>query len=176
MLNTLPGREHGIMDKLNIRKELFHRIKRAEDEIKEGMRYGVPHLVGEISTEGDDPKVDIAVVVFKDARHRFLITDSESVKFLFPLEDDSPHRIFMKLWMFLNGKPENNCIKPGITIKGPLYEALRRKRFDVVWTSPQGNDGAGYVQVIVVRDGVRYNMLFEALGDNIFKVADVKEI
>ncbi|WP_297438533.1 hypothetical protein [Thermococcus sp.] len=159
----------------NIRKELFRRIKRVAKEAEDGMRYGVPHLVGEVSLEGNDPKVEVVVAVFEDTRHRFMIVEGGSVKFLFPVDSESPRRTFMELWMFLNGKSEDSRIRPGNTIKGPLYEVLRKKRFEIVWMSSQGSESTGYAQIVAIRDGVRYNMLFEVLGDNLFRVVDVKE-
>ncbi|WP_297068604.1 hypothetical protein [Thermococcus sp.] len=159
----------------NIRKELFRSINNATGEIREGLRYGIPHLAGEISIEGKEPRVEVVVTVFENTRHSLLITDGGTVRFLFPSEDDNPHRLFMKLWMFLNGKSEGNYIRPGRIIKEPLYEALRKRRFEVIWTSSRGAAGNEYTEVIAVRDGVRYNMLFEMLEDNTFRVIDVKE-
>jgi len=146
-----------------IRKELFQRISELSPLVKEGLEYGVPHLVGEI-TGGEEPKVDVSITVFENSYHRILLPDNGVLLFMFPADTPNPRRLFLELWMFLNGKSSGDSLEPGSVIRGVLKNALEKRGFKVVWMTVNENPEGGYVGVLATKGGIRYRMTFEKRG------------
>jgi hypothetical protein len=146
-----------------IRKELFQRIRDIVPLVEEGLKYGVPHLVGEI-TSGEEPKVDVSVTVFENSHHKILLPDSGVLLFMFPVDTPNPRRLFLELWMFLNGKSNGDTLEPGSVIRGVLKNALEKRGFEVVWMTVNENAEGGYVGVLATKGGIRYRMTFEKRG------------
>lgn len=157
-----------------VRQELFKRVNELVDEIREGMKYGIPHLVGEI-TGGDVPKVELNVAVFNGSNHKFILTDEKALLFMLPVDSPNPRRIFLDLWMFLNGKSSESELEPGTRFRGVLKNALKRAGFEVIWMNVQEDNFGGYVDVLTVKEGERYRMTFEKKGDE-FTLLEAEKI
>jgi hypothetical protein len=157
-----------------VRKELFKRITELTEEIKEGEKHGKPHLVGEVVGE-DPPKVELNVVIFSGQSHKILLKDGNSLLFLFPVTSQNPRRVFLDLWMFLNGRESKDVLEPGATFRGVLKNVLKRQGFEVIWMSVQENHLGGYVEVIATRENSRYRMIFEKKGD-MFTLLQVERV
>ncbi len=151
------------MSKSVIRKELFQRVSELAPLVEEGLKYGVPHLVGEINGD-EEPKVDISIAVFENSHHRILLPDNGVLFFMFPADTPNPRRLFLELWMFLNGKSSGDTLEPGSVIRGVLKNALEKRGFEVVWMTVNENSDMGYVGVLATKGGIRYRMTFEKRG------------
>ena len=165
------------MAEARVKKQLTRLLKELAPEIKEGLKYGVPHLVGEISGEDGEFRVELVVTVFEDAHHFLRLVCDGSLIFIFPAEDFHPYRLFMDLWRFLEGKFERKpVLEEGARIRGPIKLALQREGYEVLWMNVQMAGSSDVIQVWASRGGVRYNMTFEKIGENEFVLLEKKRI
>jgi len=165
------------MAEARVKKQLTRLLKELAPEIREGLKYGVPHLVGEISGRDGEIGVDIAVVIFEDAHHFLRLVCDGSLIFVFPAEDSHPYRLFMDLWRFLEGKFERKpVLEEGARIRGPIKLALQREGYEVLWMNVQMAGSNDVIQVWASKGGVRYNMTFEKIGENEFVLLEKKRI
>ncbi|ASJ03433.1 hypothetical protein A3L09_09250 [Thermococcus profundus] len=165
------------MSEARLRKELFQRVKELSEEIREGLNYGIPHLVGEISAGSNGSlQLEVNVALFSKSAHRFLLKEEDSLLFMLPLDDYNPRRVFLELWSFLNGRSKGNALEPGTSIKGVLKTSLQRRGFEVVWMNVSGDESGGYVEAIASKAGQRYRMLFERKSPDEFILVDMEKI
>ncbi|WP_048811392.1 hypothetical protein [Thermococcus gammatolerans] len=165
------------MNEIKVRKELFQRIKSLVGEIEEGMRYGIPHLVGELVLESeDDPNLELTVTVFSESSHWILLRDGKSILFMMPVENSNPRTTFLELWTFLKGRSEGKRLEPGVTIKGVLKNVLQRRGYNVVWMNVMGGENSGYVEVLASKGETRYRMTFEKRKADEFTLIDMERI
>lgn len=165
------------MTEVKLRKLLFQRIRDLSDEIEEGLAYGTPHLVGEISRDSNgDVNLDLRIVHFADASHRILLQEDNSVLFMLPINESNARKVFLELWSFLKGRPQGNDLGPGTSIKGVLKTALRRRGFEVIWMSVIGGDSRGYVEVIASKAEKRYRMVFERKSPDEFVLMEMEKM
>ncbi|NJE04408.1 hypothetical protein [Thermococcus sp. MV11] len=155
------------------RRELARKLGLVEEEIAEGFKYGIPHIVGEILEDGS---VFLSVVVFESARHSFLLRESDRVFFLYPAEERNRRRLFFKLWRFLDGREEDGAFVPGKRIGGILKNALRREGFDVLWINVRPAGDGEYIDVWAVKDGTRYNLLFEKIAQGEYVLLEMEKV
>lgn len=166
-----------MMSEIKLRKELFQRIKDLSGEIEEGLKYGVPHVVGEILPGGEKGfTLNLSVATFVDSSHRILLKDKGSVMFMMPVDDPNPRKAFLEVWDFLNGRFEGKTLEPGATIRGVLKTALQRRGYRVIWMNVIESKGGGYVEVIASKSGVRYRMTFEKRKTDEFLLIDMERI
>ncbi|EEB74543.1 hypothetical protein [Thermococcus sp. AM4] len=164
------------MSEIKIRKELFQRIKSLAGEIEDGLRYGIPHLVGEIVLESDDPSVELTVTVFSGSSHWILLREGNSVLFMMPVEGSNPRKAFLDLWAFLKGRGEGKRLEPGVTIKGVLKTFLQRRGYNVIWMNVMGGENSGYVEVLASKGEARYRMTFEKRKADEFVLIDMERL
>ncbi|AEK73722.1 hypothetical protein GQS_09140 [Thermococcus sp. 4557] len=164
-----------------IRRELARKLELARDEIEDGLRYGVPHLVGEIRNAHDDnggsPDLSLSVVVFESARHSFVIREDGSTFFMYPAENSNHRRLFFNLWRFLDGKNHSEGrFEPGMHIRGILRSAIQRAGFEVLWINVRPAGRGEYIDVWATKDGVRYNMLFEKIASGEYVLLEIEKV
>jgi len=154
------------MVEAKLRRELARKVAELWDEVTKEVA-GIPHLVGEIDFN-DGPRIELSVAHFDDYTfERFL--DGKTLFFVFPAEEDSPSALFMALWRFLQGK--GRVLAPGVRVKGPLGESLRKLGYEVLWIS-----GDPLVQVWAVRGRNRYTLVFERDGEDEFVLLEKRPL
>jgi hypothetical protein len=159
-----------------IRRKLAQELSRIEEELKEALEYGVPHVVGEIFM-GNDPEITLSVAVFSDSKHSWVLRDNGSILFMHPAEDASPHRLFFEIWRLLDGKKrENNDFGPGSRIRGILKASLQRKGFEILWMNVRAMESVEYIEVWAIKGEERYNMLFQKLTSGDYVLVEMKKV
>ncbi|QDA32009.1 hypothetical protein FH039_10895 [Thermococcus indicus] len=163
------------------RRELAQKLEMARDEIEEGFRYGVPHLVGEIRDARDSndgsPSLTLSVVVFENARHSFVIREDGSTFFMYPAENSNHRRLFFNIWRFLEGKGHSEShFEPGMHIRGILRSAIQRAGFEVLWMNVRPAGRGEYIDVWATKDGARYSMLFEKISSGEYVLLEIEKV
>ncbi|NJE02245.1 hypothetical protein [Thermococcus sp. JdF3] len=163
-----------------IRRELARKLELVRDEIEDGFQYGVPHIVGEIRNAPDDdgyPNLSLSVVVFENARYSFLLREDGRALFMYPAENSNPRRLFFNLWRFLDGKDHSGGrFEPGMHLRGILRSAIQRAGFEVLWMNVRPAGDGEYIDVWAVKDGVRYNMLFEKISSGEYVLLEIEKV
>ncbi len=157
-----------------IHKAIIEALEGSIGEIVEGMRYGIPHVVGEVRLDENPPRVDVSVITFNGSRHTLLLREGERIEFLYPAEDGNPYVIFLELLLFF----ERNCPDASrfrVLLKRSPAEFLSDIGLELLWKSEYSFGGREYLQVWAVSEGARYNFLFEKTEEG-FLLKDVKRI
>ncbi|WP_456368772.1 hypothetical protein [Thermococcus sp.] len=150
-----------------LKRKLAESIASLWEEISEIAGYGIPHLVGEIHSDG---KVELSAVVFNDYRLETFVDDGV-LHFIFPAEEGSPRALFLSLWFFLTGKSAPKFLRPGERFRGQLPTLLKRMGFEVLWMA-----GDSYVEVWAAKNGVRYHLTFKKIGDDEYILAEKERV
>ena len=158
-----------------IRRKLSQELVRIRGEIEDGMRYGIPHVVGEIR-EGNDPEVSLSVAVFSDSRHSWVLREEDAILFIHPVEDSNPRRLFFELWRLLAGRRRDKAFGPGSRVKGILKNALQREGFEVLWMNARAIEGIEYVEVWARKGETRYNLLFQKLASGDYALMEMEKV
>jgi hypothetical protein len=158
-----------------IRRKLAQELSRIEEELKEALEYGVPHVVGEIFM-GNDPEITLSVAVFSDSKHSWVLRDEDTILFMHPAEDTNPKRLFFELWRLLTGRREGKSFGPGVRVKGILKSALQKEGFDVLWMNARTVEGIEYVEVWARKGEERYNMLFQKLTSGDYVLVEMEKV
>ncbi len=157
-----------------VRRTLAKLLSELWDEIEDGMKYGIPHIVGEINPSKEQP-VDLSIAVFENARHSFVIRD-EGVLFMYPAEESNPKRLFFEVWRLIEGKSKGEKgLEPGLKVRGPLEAFLQRKGFSVLWMNVRPAGETEQVEVWATKGGRRFSLVFQRTGTE-YLLADVEEI
>ncbi len=165
------------MNEARLRKELFQRVKSLGGEIEEGLKYGTPHLVGEIAPDsGRGLRLDLVVTVFSGSSNKVLLKDGNSLLFMMPVEDPNPRKVFLELWAFLNGRSESKRLEPGAVVRGILKSVLQRRGYSIIWMNVIGGENSGYVEVLASKGGARYRMTFEKRKADEFVLVDIERL
>ncbi len=157
-----------------VHKELIESFERSLPEIVEGMKYGIPHIVGEITLNGSDPEVRVSVVTFERGKHPLVLREGDSIGFMYPVEDRNPYLTFLELMTFFEKKCVDGASFKVLTRKDP-GEFLRALGAEVIWRGEYPLDGKEFVQVWAVSGNFRYNFLFEKTPKG-FLLKDMKRI
>jgi len=161
------------MAKSNPGKELFQRISSLEDEIKEGLKRGRVHIVGEIMGES----VEVEAVTFESEEHRLLLPlpDEGRVLFMYPVRTSNPRRIYLELWAFLRGKAAGP-LEVGSTVRGVLRKALEKRGYGVVWMNIRERGTSKTIEVLASKEGSRYRLVFEERKPNEFLLVEKENV
>ena len=156
-----------------VHKELLEFLEDSVSEIHKEMRYGVPHVVGEIRFSGDEPHVELSLIIFNGSRHPMAFRDGDSVKFMYPVEDTNPYVAFLEIMNFFERTFGDSRFR--LVLRASPVEFLGGIGLEVLWTNEYLIDGAEFVQVWAVSGTARYNVLFEKRGKG-FVLRDIKRI
>ncbi|AJC71992.1 hypothetical protein X802_07355 [Thermococcus guaymasensis DSM 11113] len=166
-----------MMNEVKIKKEIFQRVKSLREEVEEGLKYGIPHLVGELVPDSEKgPRLDLVVTVFSDSSNQILLRDGNSILFMMPVDDSNPRKIFLELWAFLSGRTESKKLEPGTVVRGILKSVLQRSGYNVIWMNVIGGENSGYVEVLVSKGEARYRMTFEKRKADEFVLVDMERL
>ncbi len=158
-----------------IRRRLSQRLAEVKGDIEDGLRYGIPHVVGEI-VEGES-EVYLTVVVFERSRHSWVLREDGTVLFMHPAEDANPHRLFFDVWRLLDGrKGEKKDFGPGVRMKGILKNALQREGFEVLWMTVRPVGNVEYVEVWATKGKKRYNLLFQKIASGDYVLMEMEKV
>lgn len=149
-------------------------LSEVQGDIEDGLKYGIPHIVGEINPS-EEPPVYISTAVFENARHSFVIRDN-GILFMHPAEESNPKRLFFEVWRLIEGKSNGGKnIERGLRIRGPPEAFLQRKGFSVLWMNIRPAGETEQVEVWAAKDGRRYSFIFQKAGTE-YLLADAEEI
>ncbi|NJE09433.1 hypothetical protein [Thermococcus sp. MAR1] len=161
------------MAQKSVHKELLKFLKDSVPEILEGLRYGVPHVVGEIGFSEDSPHVELSLITFNGSRRPLAFNDGDSAKFMYPVEDTNPYMAFLEIMSFFEKTFDDSRFR--VVLRTSPTEFLKSIGLEILWTNEYLLDGTEFVQVWAVSGGVKYNILFERGGRGYF-LRDIKRI
>ncbi|ASJ13100.1 hypothetical protein [Thermococcus thioreducens] len=156
-----------------VHKELLKFLKDSVPEIHEGIRYGVPHVVGEIHFSEDSPHVELSLITFNGSRHPLAFNDGDSVKFMYPVEDTNPYMAFLEIMSFFEKTFDDSRFR--VVLRTSPTEFLKSIGLEILWTNEYLLDGTEFVQVWAVSGTTRYNILFEKREKG-FVLRDIKMV
>ncbi len=158
------------MKEQKLRKELFEAIKELKGQIEEGMKYGVPHIFGEIH----DDRVELVVSVVDGELMENVISREDGLVFICPAEDTDVARLFMNVWDLIKGR-SRNAVRPGRKIKGNVKRFMERNGFTILWMNRR-DELSGEIQMWVKRGNIRYSIVLRRSGENEFVVEEMRRI
>ena len=165
------------MAEVRLKKELTELLKRLAPQIEEGLKYGVPHIVGEIRNNNGQLEVNATVSIFESSHHFLRLTSSGELLFIYPAEDPHPYRLLLDVWRFLEGKkPGSTVLEPGTVIKGDLKESLRKHGYEILWMNIQPTAEGEMVGVWARKGDVRYNLTFKKVGREEFLLVELSRV
>ncbi|WP_297499295.1 hypothetical protein [Thermococcus sp.] len=165
------------MTEVRLKKELTEVLKELSPQIEEALKYGVPHVVGEIRNNSGQLEVNATVSIFESSHHFLRLTSNGELLFIYPAEDSHPYRLFLDIWRFLEGKKSGSAVLgPGSMIKGNLRENLRRHGYEILWMNVQPTSEGEMIGVWARKGEVRYNFTFKKAGKDKFLLVEFSRV
>ncbi|NJE76285.1 hypothetical protein [Thermococcus sp. ES12] len=156
-----------------VHKELIKFLEDSVPEVRKDMKYGIPHVVGEITFSEEEPAVNLSLVTFNGSRHPLAFEDGDSIKFMYPLEDLNPYMVFLEIMSFLEKTFGGSRFR--VLLRTSPVEFLRDMGFEILWANEYILNGSEFVQIWAIFGGTKYNVLFEKRG-KWFVLRDIKRI